>query len=267
MVARSAEVMVSLGRLTTALEQIEAAAQISREVFGRDSRSLEELDLEVMAAGVLNAQGRHGEALARIDRTRAARGGASGVGAMLDHRLMLKRGEILTSLGRFAEARDAFTSHLEASQGEASMGKGPYRAIALVGLARSHAGLEEDARAMELLAEAEAMVAEVSEEHWALVEPLAAKAELALARGADDEALVAAENALRILERSGCSRLEAPRIRVLLAKAALRSDPTRARALAAKALTEQRGLEGGSAAQLAEISGWVAANGQAEGAT
>ena len=252
--------MTTLGRLATARKYAEDAVVISRELFGQDSTSIDLLSFEMMAAAITDAQGGHEEALRRFDSIKE-RGGDKLMRAPLGHKLVAKRAEVLSGSGRFAEAKADFQTYFELSKEDSMMRAGPYRGLALVGLARSHMGLDEDEEAAKILDEAVQTVSEVSQEHWALVEPLAGQAELALKLGDDARALEVASRALRILKRTGCSRLETPRVRFLVAKASLGSDREQARSFAHKALEEQRAIEGGPESVVAEMVEWIAANG------
>ena len=260
--SRAAEVMTSIGRLTTALKYAEDAVVISRELFGQDSTSVELLSVEMMAASIIEAQGGHEEALRRFDSIKE-RGGEKLMLSPFGHKLIGKRAEVLSSSGRFAEAKAEFEAYFELSKEDSMMRAGPYRGLALVGHARAHIGLDEDEEAAKLLDEAVQTVAEVSQEHWALVDPLAGQAELALKQGDDARALEAAGRALRILERTGFSGLETARVRFLVAKASLSSDPVKAREIGLRALAEQRAIEGGSEEVAAEMAEWIERHGLA----
>ena len=170
------------------------ARDLTPQLAALESAGVDErLYIDAMLGGILRLQGRYDEALAVIERALSV-GGEAKIAAKVGNKLRLKRGEILTDLGRYAEAKadyEAVLSSIEDPMNRA----GPYRGFFLVGLARAESKLGNDDRAAELLVEARRSIAEISDDHWALVEPLSATAELALKLGATDEALGAAEHA------------------------------------------------------------------------
>ncbi|MEZ4382794.1 MAG: protein kinase [Nannocystaceae bacterium] len=254
--AWAAEVMIFEGKLETAERYVAEAIDLSASLY---DKAHETVYLDAMMAGILRFQGRYAEALDLIERAqgRVDEGADADAAEKIRNKLLLKRGEILHDLGRYAEAKADFEAVL-ASEHEPMNRAGPYRAFYLVGVARTESKLGDDARAAELLVEARQAVSEISDEHWALVEPLSATAEIALKLGHREEALAAAEHALRILERAGCSRLELPRVRFLVARALLDAEPERAVAMAEKALVEEAGLERPAPERRAEIEAWLA---------
>ncbi|MCB9751369.1 MAG: protein kinase [Myxococcales bacterium] len=247
----AAEIMHHDGEIGDALQRIEEARAVN-EKLGEDAH--ERAYLDVMSASVLRSQGRYDEALTRIERA-LERDREALTGSPFDEKLRNARAELLSDTRRYAEAKAEYEALLAAS-GPVNMSFGPYFTRKLVGLAHVERMLDNDERAAELLAEARAAITSISAEHWALTEPLRETAELALKRGELDEALAAATRALAILE-SGCSRLERPRVRFLVARVMYERAPEEALALAERALVEESELDQPAPSRRAEIEAWL----------
>ena len=253
---KASEVYLFVGDLVAAEARAEEARGLARDLFGEAHSEAVWGTLAV--ADILRHQGRLAESEARVEEAAQllARGGEA---ATEGHpKLLYIRGEILAELGRHDEARRAFEVFLESSEVK-RMVPAPDRVGAEVGLARSLGALGEGEAAAARLDEVERRISAISSDHWALVAPLRARAELALAEGAPEAALAAAERALRILERHGRAPSEAPRLLFVAARAAAASDPGRAEGLARRALAEAEAITGAPPERAAAIAAWIAA--------
>ncbi|MGB1015361.1 MAG: tetratricopeptide repeat protein, partial [Nannocystaceae bacterium] len=250
----AAEVSMLRGDLDVARTYSKQAIEITDELFA-GANPLHTWGT-VLGAKILGARGEFSQALELANVGRDAIVQASDEDAEGAGKLHLIQAQALLSMEKNAEAIQSFERFL-AEADRSDIGDRLHRSTAYVGLARAYTRSGNDAHAHKMLAEADRLLVTMGDDHWAWAEPLEARAELAMAQGRIDEAIDAAERMMTLLRRSGCSRIEIPRARFVLARAVALRDPSFAIKLASQAQAEAKELVGADPKTLSEIEAWL----------
>ncbi len=205
----------------------------------------------VLGAKIAAGSGDHEGAIALVNQAKDSGPDASG-----ENKLQLIHAQALLGLEKHAQAIEAYQAFLEGVN-PVEISDRAHRATAYVGLARAYTSTGQDARAEEMLAEADQLVSRMGDEHWSWAGPLEARAELALEQGRFDEATDAAQRVMGLLGRTGCSKVDLPRARFLLARTVAMRDPQKATKLAREALAESDAIIGGDPRTRTEIDTWL----------
>ncbi|MEZ4453341.1 MAG: serine/threonine-protein kinase [Nannocystaceae bacterium] len=257
---RAAEVMMLQGELRRAHELSEEATEVSRAVFGDEHADT--MWMIALHGEILRQEGRYEEALTNLERAEAIRERLASDEAEV-RTLLTFHAALLLDMDRFEEARGLYQRLIVAVEGKLGADH-PDLAVGYTGLARANIGLGGPARlaeAREQLTRARAFITAIAVDHWGLIEPLTAEAELDLAEGRPGDAVKAAEEGLRIVERFPCMRIERARLRGLLARALDEDhrDPERALSVARLALADQRSVDGAPTSKINALEAWIAA--------
>lgn len=253
----AAEVAMLRGDFEAAQEYILVARRVAEKVV--DTSNPIYTWSTMLGAKIFNASGDYEQALAlakqSIEHAKDTRG-RDEHDEYKANKMLLIHANALLGLEQHTTAIKAFEKFLSESD-RVEVSAKLHRTSAFVGLARAYTATGADEKAQQMLAKADELVAQMGDNHWAWAGPLEARAELALEQGRVDEAVDAAQRMIELLERSGCSKIDLPRARFLLARAVVLRDHRRAQELARRALAESDDIIGGDPRVRERIETWL----------